>query len=344
MTALNDYQRELLFDYSLGLTTEEQSAEAQALVFSNEQAATFVTSVRAALSPLDSIGGEPCPDELAEGTIWRAQQAVRTGNLQLTQLIEAEGRKSRRALGLWRTMFGQFARAAVFMIVGLVFIMGGKSASNLAHQKYWQTKCGSQLAGMYQGLANYKNDNAGQMPAFASSPGAPWWKVGDQGTENVSNTRRMWVLVKNDYVKQDAFVCPARKTDKNSMDLDAKALNDFPNRNYVLYSFRIGCPKSAEGEVGKRVLVADRNPIFDLHFPASLSEQMRITLDKALANQNSINHRGKGQNVLFCDGEVKFVKVRYADVTLDDIFTLQDKTTYEGTERPANETDAFLAP
>ena len=211
MISLNNQQKELLFDYCMGLTSEQETAEAQELVFSNEQAAKFVTSIKASLSPLESIAPEDCPDELAEGTIWRIKQTLRTSQVGLNELLKAE--QKRKTHWSWgRDIFARLATAAVFMIVGGGLIIGWNVGTNYARQMSWQTKCSSQMAGLFTGLDNYRNDNNGQMPTFASAPGSPWWKVGDQGSENVSNTRRMWILVKKDYLKSDAFVCPSYKS------------------------------------------------------------------------------------------------------------------------------------
>jgi prepilin-type processing-associated H-X9-DG protein len=337
MISLNNQQKELLFDYCMGLTSEQESAQAQELVFSNEQAAKFVTSIKASLSPLESITPEDCPAELAEGTIWRIKQTLRTSKVGLNQLLAAE---QKRKTGFWRDTFGRLATAAVFVLVGSGLITGFNVATNYARQMSWQTKCSSQMAGLFTGLSNYRNDNNGQMPTLASAPGSPWWKVGDQGSENVSNTRRMWVLVKNGYLKQNDFVCPSYKP--CSFSYDAKEYNDFPNRNLVAYSFRIGCPKAGLEKMGRQVIIADVSPIF-ANVSAS-EKELIVNISDALLKRNSPNHGGRGQNVLFCDGSVVFVKGRTVDVSLDDIYTIQNMQTYKGVEVPASEADAFLAP
>ena len=48
MMSLNSQQKELLFDYCMGLTSEQETAQAQELVFSNAEAAKFVASISAA--------------------------------------------------------------------------------------------------------------------------------------------------------------------------------------------------------------------------------------------------------------------------------------------------------
>jgi prepilin-type processing-associated H-X9-DG protein len=239
-------------------------------------------------------------------------------------------------------MFARLATAAVFIIVGSALLGGGKVGLNYARQLSRQYQCNAQLGGLFQSLTNYKADNDGQMPALATAPGQPWWKVGYQGPENFSNTRRMWVLVKKGYAGPNDFLCPARKTDCQ-FSCNPKDYNDFPKRKLVTYSFRIGCPKSGSADVGRRVIIADLNPIFEV-LPAPSDSTLIVKLSDALLKQNSPNHSGRGQNVLFCDGSVQFIKIRHTDVSLDDIFTLQNTNTYQGTELPASEADAFLAP
>jgi anti-sigma-K factor RskA len=120
MVPLNNQQKELLFDYCLGITAEEQTAQAQKLVLSDEQAAKFVNSIKASLSPLETIKSSECPAELAEGTVWHIKQALRTSDVRLNELLKAE---QKHKTGLWRDFLARLATAAVFVIVGSAIIM-----------------------------------------------------------------------------------------------------------------------------------------------------------------------------------------------------------------------------
>jgi prepilin-type processing-associated H-X9-DG protein len=88
--------------------------------------------------------------------------------------------------------------------------------------------------------------------------------------------------------------------------------------------------------------MADRNPLFE-ELP-DFNKPLSLRLNKSLLTLNSINHSRRGQNVLFGDGRVEFLKTRHIGISEDDIFTLQDTDIYQGCEVPSNETDFFLAP
>jgi hypothetical protein len=72
MNSLSRHQKQLLFNYSLGLTSEEEIDRAEQLITCNKQAAKIRSKLKAVFELLDSIiKPEPCRDELAERTIQR---------------------------------------------------------------------------------------------------------------------------------------------------------------------------------------------------------------------------------------------------------------------------------
>jgi len=343
MSLLNNQQKQLLFDYCIGLTSEEEAAEAEALISSNEEAAEIHSKLRTALAPLQSAEPETCPDELAEGTIWRLNNLARSSQLRLQQLLASEqARDVTTKSRFWWNLSKVAAAAAVILIVlGTWFAPFG-----FARHKYRQHQCQRQLARIFQGIDNYSSDHDGQMPAVASAAGAPWWKLGDQGSNNHSNTRHIWLLVKGDYVNPADFVCPGKrqKVAIRLVPSQVRNYNDFPSRGHITYSFRIGCSKSqGKAAQGRKVLMADLNPLFE-RLPGDYSKPFKLEPPIDLLILNSTNHNRRGQNVLFGDGSVKFVKVRRIGVAEDDIFTLQDTDIYKGVEVPFCEADAFLAP
>jgi len=343
MSPLNNEQRQLLFDYCIGLTSQKETAEAEALISSNKEAAEISSTLKVAIAPLDSLEHEPCPDELVENTIWRVNKLADSSQRQLQQLLASEQiRNVVTKSQLWWNLGKIAAAAAVFMlIVGVVV-----PTLSFARQRYRQKRCQMQMGGIFQGLSNYISDHDGQSPAVATTAGAPWWKVGDQGRENHSNTRHLYLLPKGGYVELSNFVCPGYKGEKLFIlnDLQIKKLKDFPSRRYVTFSFQIRCNRIESGKLlCRKVLMADRNPLFE-KLPKQFSKQFKLNLNRKLLTLNSINHNRRGQNVMFGDGHVKFLKTRFIGIAKDDIFTLHDTDVYQGCEVPSCETDFFLAP
>jgi len=344
MIPLNSEQKQLIFDYCLGLTSSEQIAEAETLISSNEQAALIHIKLKATLEPLNSLEFESCPDSLVERTVLRLNSLANSSQDRLQELLASEQNREVTTKSRLRFDFARkFATAAVFMIVGSLLITTFRAVSGYARHHSLRQQCQMQQSSIFRGLHSYISDHNDQPPAVATSSGAYWWKVGDQGTENHSNTRRVYLLVKEGYVTPDKFVCPACEYGEN-LEMTPSQLSkfkDFPSRRYVTYSFQISCRQTRNGKLlCRNVIMADWNPLFEEL--SDNSKQFNLRLNKKLLTLNSINHNRRGQNVLFGDGRVEFLKTRF--IGTDDIFTLQDTDIYQGCEAPSCETDFFLAP
>ena len=343
MIPLSSEQKKLLFDYCIGLTSEKETAEAEALIQTNPQASEIHARLEATLKPLDELSVEPCPDALVERTVWRLRNAANSSQDEdrLAQLLATE--QSRHA-GLrtraWVGMLGRLATAAVFLIVASVLF---NALSYLRYNSRLQ-HCQAQMAGVFRGLGSYVGDHDGQPPAVAAAVGDPWWKVGHQGKENHSNTRNIYLLVRGEYVNGGDFVCPGCPCGASPKVTPAelKAYKDFPSRSAVTYSFQINCRRTRDGKLlCRNVVMADWNPLFE-DMPRDFNKPLRLQLTKEMLSRNSINHKRRGQSVLFGDGRVEFLATRL--IGTDDIFTLQDTDVYQGCELPSCETDFFLAP
>jgi len=343
MSPLNNEQKQLLFDYCIGLTSQKETAEAEALISTNKEAAEIHSSLKAAIAPLDSLEPEPCPNKLVEHTILRVNNLADSGRRQLQQLLAGE--QTRNVITksqLWWNLGKIAVAAAVFMLIVGVLV----PTLGVARQRYQRQRCQMQMSGIFQGLSNYISDHDGQSPAVATTAGAMWWKVGDKGDENQSNTRNIYLLPKGGYVELSNFVCTGYKGEKPLQldDSQIKRLKDFLNRSYVTYSFQVRCHRTRSGRLlCRKVLMADLNPLFE-QLPEDFSRGLQLQLNRKLLTLNSINHNRRGQNVMFGDGHVMFLKTRFIGIAKDDIFTLQDTDEYQGCEVPSCETDFFLAP
>jgi len=344
MTPLSSEQKELLFDHCMGLASPEQIVEAQALISSNEEAAKLHSNLQAILAPLDSIEPEVCPDDLIERTMLRLNNAASSSTDRLGQLLAGE---QERPIGSqhwhWPGMVRRLATAAVFVIAGSVLF----TAFNYLRFDSRRQQCQMQQSGFFQGWGNYIADHDGKQPALSTQAGAPWYKLGYQGSENHSNTRPLYLLVKDGYVEPDCFVCPSCSKSRGRPKLTSSQIDsyrDFPDRRYITYSFQIRCRQGNDGKLhcGK-VLMADLSPLFE-NLPDDFDKPFSLRLNRRLRTVNSGNHKRKGQNVLHEDGHVEFLRTRFIDASNDDVFTLQNIDVYYGYEVPACETDFFLAP
>ena len=220
MSPLNEEQKRILFDYSLAISTPEHSKTAEQLISSNAEAAAIYEKLRHAFLPLDSLQSYDCPEYLAEKTIARlceianitkeenSSEFANSSHIQLKKLLASEQAQSIACQSRFWQRFGKvLATAAVFMI------FAGLAGPTLqfAKQKHQETRCQMQLAQIGQGISAYKADHDDMLPQVAMSKGAAWWRVGDQNQESHSNTRHIWVLVKNNYVDPVNFVCPGRE-------------------------------------------------------------------------------------------------------------------------------------
>jgi hypothetical protein len=347
MITLNSEQKQLLFDYCLGLTSQEQSSEAEALISSNQAAVEIHSKLQATLAPLDSLEPEPCPDFLAEHTILRLNDLASSNQDRLHQLLANE-RTQEAVLEKWR--WGSFGRrlatAAVLIIAASVFLPA------LGYLRYHSRlqQCQMQQSSFFRGLSSFISEHADQRPTVATAAGAPWWKVGYQGSENHSNTRKIYLLVQGNYVKLSSFVCPGSKRGRivQATPSQIQAYKDFPDRSGVTYSFRINCRLMGNGQLGcQKVVMADCNPLFE-DLPKDFSEAFKLQIDGKSRTLNSNNHsyfgNRRGQNILLGDGHVEFLHTRHFGVSKDDIFTVHGTDVYQGFEVPFCENDFFLAP
>ncbi len=344
MSSVTIEEKQLLFDYCIGITSQEQAEKASRLIADNKEASKLYAKLKAAFAPLDSIGIQKCPDHLVAATLLRIKH-IPSPDKKLNDLLEAEqNRKSPIKIGFLRN-FSEVAAIAAALIIFTGILV---PSFGYARQKYWQQQCAMGMNEIYNGLHNYMSDNDNRPPSVSRAQGAPWWKTGVNGE---SKTAEPYLLIAQGYVLPEKFICTGvKKIHKSGVTKDefqsyvkqCKDLKDFPDRRFVSYSFPIGCQKQSGGKMScRKVLMGDRNPIFET-LPSDYSVTITIELKPELLETNSPNHSKRGQNLLFGDGRVEFARKR--QISHDDFFTLQDTDVYQGNETPSCTTDIFLAP
>lgn len=332
MRSLNREQKQILFDYSLGLVDEGEVGQAEGLIANNKEAAAIHSKLKTILAPLDRLRPEPCPERLEKRTVWRLMQLAHTEPPIRTPAVI----RSRP----WRNLAEVGAIAAVVLLVAGVLI----PSFGFARYHYHKCVCQSQLAGIGSSMGCYSSDYDGNLPAVTADVSLPWYNVGYQGEENLSNTRNPYLLLKLGYhLRPEDFVCCARKQGSFSplKTSQVQSYNDFPSRKHITYSFRVCCHLPMKlSLLGEQPLLADCNPVFE----NTRADKFEVRLDEELSTTLSMNHNRRGQNVLFTDEHVGFLKTRHAGIPRDDIFTVQNVAEYRGNERPVCDKDSFLGP
>lgn len=360
MGYLRPEDQQLILDFYFRCGDEDDISLGRDLIAANPEAARLYANLEDTLTELDSIKYEPCPENLADLTVARlklAASARLAGTSKLEALLKEE-QQSREyhpvsepvlsgASRFWRPAFELLATAAAIVLAaGILFPSFGAM-----RERSRQVVCAGNLRQIGHGMAAFGGDHNGRIGEVMVKSGSPWWKIGHQGPEIHSNTRYVWQLVKGGYVDGSVFVCGGDR-DGSSVQYNAAqmtGLQDFPSRRNISYSFILLCDKDANSLTrrSRRIVASDLNPLFkQVPFQPSIYDRLnefeRIQLDEQMRQMMSVNHRHKGQSVLFSDGSVEFITTRI--VNNDDIFTVQGVDVYRGKETPCNPDDIFLAP
>ncbi len=359
MGLLSHEQKQLLFDHSMGLASEQQDEQAELLIASNPDAANFYyEQLKALLSPLESLEREPCPDSLAEQTVRMLTERAHAHDepkpedktdaapvvASAPAVVAQDAESPVIRMNALRSPVQIAAVAAILLFLVSVTV----PALGMMRENMRRSQCKQRLGRVFEGMRLYISD-FGRAPSVKTVSGDPWWKVGEQGSQNHSNTRAAWLLAQQAYVEPENFLCPSRKRTRQPdlKALRAKGLQDFPSRAYIDFSSRIVCEKTRNQITGNTPIMADMNPLAE-RLPSDHSRPLSIRLDQDILRSNSLNHGGRGQNILLFDGSVRFSRTRSVSPDApDDIFILQSMTLgtpIMGHELPDCASDAFLAP
>jgi prepilin-type N-terminal cleavage/methylation domain-containing protein len=249
-------------------------------------------------------------------------------------------------------------------------------ALSKARQLAQRLVCGSNLAGIGKAMVVYASDNEDEYPR-AGGPGVYWSDTGklydfDAATlagafqdGKATVTSSLFLLIKYAKVTPGQFYCRGddgamaykisytKRTWIKDVRLvwdfgDAGATKWIPPGGFCSYSYHM--PYVDEEGLSFSIIdifnpgspvCADRNPFLDKNAMG------------AVVGDNSANHQGKGQNVLFKDTSVSFQKVPTCGIRDDNIYTYGDvdgsggdpagmRPAGNGDGAPMGQKDAFL--
>lgn len=278
------------------------------------------------LAALDHWSAPPASEHLADKVMVRVQMQSGGGNGH--RLVLHQAPEPRRGFLLnWHELAAIAACLAVFIGVGTLTFSSSRGNTH-------RLLCGSNLGDIYRGTAMYAASfGAGVLPNAGTPPNSYWLQNASASAPVASNSRHQYLLLRTGLVpKPESFVCKARSTDVAMSRNDVRKYNDFPQQNMCSYDAQNMTGPFVSLYFGKRIpYQSDANPLFDGPAPGT-DPQLR----------NSLSHDARGQNVLFSDGSVIFL--RSPVVGKDNIWQAGSKITYEGNEAPTHQTDSFLVP
>jgi hypothetical protein len=221
--------------------------------------------------------------------------------------------------------------------------------------------CASNLKGIGTSGAIYANDNNSRwpVPAFDESmTGQIDYAVpvgggygsrrspnctqpsehGNGGARQLSVTRSMWMLVRSGDITTKQFLCPTsgdRENNRKEVELYLDSYYDFADYRSVSYGYQVpfGPQITRAGDWMPRdmPLAADKGPFLtaNTQVPSESLAATVVTVPSSDIRQagewrpfNSLNHAGEGQNVLFRDGHVQFLRTPIVGIGLDNIYTV----------------------
>ncbi len=317
-----------LIDYALGRCAPEDKKALDRRLAAEDALADHYRDVTATLAVVGLLPEVEPPAGLVARTIQRIRQKQQTDALLAREGLSAPVRRptfSLRELG---------AMAAVAAMLACVLLPVVRRASQIAAAG----QCAARAGQIGSAMTDYANANNDRLPAAGSHP--RWLDASDQGGTSAG----LFKLVASGYAPPAVFRCPAG-SGKGEADFEVRAgMVDFPSPDAVGFSYQhtfganeLRRTDPAVATVAESMaILADQSPVFD----------QRQTRGPARpdADANSHNHGQTGQNVLYLDMHVAWVKTPDAGVMGDNIYLARGVTTYDGDEAPVGPTDTFLLP
>ncbi|MFT3684843.1 MAG: hypothetical protein QM783_07925 [Phycisphaerales bacterium] len=164
-------------------------------------------------------------------------------------------------------------------------------ALSSVRQRAQQAACFGGLGSIGSAIGMYGSDNRSSLPMASDSPaGSTWWNV---GRPEQSNSANLFTLSRTGFIKPTLMSCSGNSASKAChFDDDCQ---DWTCLDQVSYSYQnlFARNRPTLDASSRFVVLADKNPCV----VRAVKRERVIYI-----NENSPNHAGRGQNILFSDG------------------------------------------
>lgn len=328
---------ESLVDLHLDLLTAAEAEAVRARIRACPELAAQSDRCRRLLANLDTYASPAAPEDLVERILNRVSSSeqlipfpVPPGPSPLPNGMQ-RGVSSHPVLSL-RELLTVAACLALFLGV---LVPGFYKARDINRR----TLCQRNEQRIYTGLASYATAHAGLLPHAGVVPGGSWLRTRIPGITRASNTRHVYLLLRDGFVPAGAFTCPGAGGIPMIAE-DYRLASDFAepaNCTYSTQNVNVSNPLPLAKLSNRMAYVADPNPYFSDYPPSGYFPRGPV--------ENSHAHDvNAGQNVLYVDGHTGWVTRPNVGVNNDHIYRAGTIIRYIGNEVPQGWSDSFLVP
>lgn len=253
----------------------------------------------------------------------------------------------RRGLGI---RLADLVSAAAVLLIGASVVWPVVSG---VREQSRRLACHSHLGGLAGAFGQYALDHDSSLPVVARSlDGSTYWNVGDPAGR--SNSANLYHLARTGYTSVESLACPGNPEALTSSPGDGAI--DWPDSDSVSYSYqnmfggatRVHARGSARGDrpaPSRIVVLSDRSPVIVRTLRGEWIDPF----------ENSLNHAGNGQHILFDDGSAAWTTRPQLDNgdliwlprPIEDVIRSlmpRQPSMLKGTETPGDGSDAFVVP